>query len=375
MAPSASPNSRSTAPVRRQTVPVKFARATADLQAPEKTKVHPLFNEKEPKERYFGPAGYAIDGNPDTGWSSDLGPGRRNFESVAVFTAAAPVDGTELTFKLSQKIGGWNADDLQAAQMGRFRLSATTSPAPSADPVPPLVQAALAVPREQRTPHQVATIFNHWRTVAAQRHPELAEKYTKANAEIESLWAQHPEGVTQFTLMAREEPRLTSVLKRGDWLKPAESVTPGVPAVLNPLPENAGDDRLTFAKWLVDRRSPTTARAPRQPRLAGLFSAPDSSPLPRRFGTQGEAPSHPELLDWLAVDFMEHGWSLKHLHRLILTSRTYRQDSRVTPELLARDPGNRLLARGPRFRVEGEIIRDIQLSVSGLLQLDIAARP
>jgi len=351
-------------------VPVKFARATADLQAPEKTKVHPLFNEKEPKERYFGPAGYAIDNNPDTGWSSDLGPGRRNLESVAVFTAATPVDGTELTFKLSQKIGGWNADDLQAAQMGRFRLSATTSPDPSADPVPPLVQAALAVPREHRTPHQVATIFTQWRTVAGQRHPELAEKYTKANAEIEALWAQHPEGVTQFTLMAREEPRLTSVLKRGDWLKPAESVTPGVPAVLNPLPENAGDDRLTFAKWLVDRRSPTTARALVN-RVWQAYFGTGLVATPEEFGTQGEAPSHPELLDWLAVDFMEHGWSLKHLHRLILTSRTYRQDSRVTPELLARDPANRLLARGPRFRVEGEIIRDIQLSVSGLLQLDI----
>ena len=351
-------------------VPVKFARATADLEAPEKTKVHPLFNEKEPKERYFGPASYAIDGNPDTGWSSDLGPGRRNLESIAVFTPAAPVDGTNLTFKLSQKIGGWNADDLQAAQMGRFRLSVTSSPDPSADPVPPLVQAALAVPREQRTPQQVATIFTHWRGFAGRRHPELAEKYAKANAEIEALWARHPEGVTQFTLMAREEPRLTSVLKRGDWLKPAESVTPGVPAVLNPLPENAGQDRLTFAKWLVARDAPTTARAVVN-RVWQAYFGIGLVATPEEFGTQGEAPSHPELLDWLAVDFMEHGWNLKHLHRLILASRTYRQDSRVTPELLARDPDNRLLARGPRFRVEGEIIRDIQLSVSGLLQLDV----
>jgi mono/diheme cytochrome c family protein len=345
---------------------VAFAHATADLAAAEKTPVHPLFNEKEPKERFFGPASYAIDGNPDTGWSSDLGPGRRNFESVAVFATAAPLDGADLTIRLAQRIGGWNADDLQAAQMGRFRLSVTSSPNPEADPVPPLVRAALAVPREERSPQQVATIFSHWRGIAGQRHPELAERYAEATAEIEALWAQHPEGVTQFTLMAREEPRLTSLLKRGDWLKPAESVTPGVPAVLNPLPENAGGDRLAFAKWLVDRRSPTTARALVN-RVWQAYFGTGLVATPEEFGTQGEVPSHPELLDWLAVDFMEKGWSLKHLHRLILSSRTYRQDSRVKPELLARDPDNRLLARGPRFRVEGEVIRDIQLSVSGLL--------
>ncbi|MCB1206496.1 MAG: PSD1 domain-containing protein [Verrucomicrobiae bacterium] len=349
---------------------VAFAKATSDLAAPEKTPVHPLFNEKEPKERYFGPAGYAIDGNPDTGWSSDLGPGRRNLESVAVFASSAPVDGSNLTFKLSQKIGGWNADDLQAAQMGRFRISATTSPDPEADPVPPRIRKALGVPREKRSPQQVATIFGYWRTVAGQCHPELAARYAKANAEIEALWAGHPEGVTQFTLKAREEPRLTSILKRGDWLKPADPVTPGVPAVLNPLPENAGDDRLAFAKWLVARNSPTPARAIVN-RVWQAYFGTGLVATPEEFGTQGEAPSHPELLDWLAVDFMDHGWSLKHLHRLILTSRTYRQDSRVTPELLARDPDNRLLARGPRFRVEGEIIRDIQLSVSGLLHLEV----
>ncbi|MCB1088969.1 MAG: DUF1553 domain-containing protein, partial [Verrucomicrobiae bacterium] len=349
---------------------IKFARASADFAAPEKTLVDPLFNEKEPKERYFGPAAYAIDGNSDTGWSSDLGPGRRNFESVAVFATEAPIDGASLTFKLVQKIGGWNADDLHAAQMGRFRISATTTPDPEADPVPPMVRAALAVPREKRSPRQMATIFGYWRTVAGRRNPELAARFEKANAEIEALWAQHPEGVTQFTLMARDEPRLTSQLKRGDWLKPTDPVTPGVPAILNPLPENAGDDRLTFAHWLVDRSSPTSARAVVN-RVWQAYFGTGLVATVEDFGTQGEAPSHPELLDWLAVDFMDHGWSLKRLHHLIVTSRTYRQSSRVTPELLARDPQNRLLARGPRFRVEGEIVRDIQLSVSGLLNLNL----
>ncbi|MCB1230725.1 MAG: PSD1 domain-containing protein [Verrucomicrobiae bacterium] len=349
---------------------VKFAKATADLAPPEKTPAHTKFNEKEPKERYLGPASYAIDGNHDTGWSSDLGPGRRNLESVAVFATAKPLDTDALTFQLVQRIGGWNADDLQAAQMGHFRLSVTTSPDPEADPVPVRVREALAVPREKRSPYQVATIFSHWRTIAGLRHPELAERYANANAEIEALWAQHPEGVTQFTLQARDEPRLTSVLKRGDWLTPTDNVTPGVPEILNDLPADAGDDRLTFAKWLVAPDSPTTARAVVN-RVWQAYFGTGIVATAEDFGTQGEDPSHPELLDWLAVDFMEKGWSLKHLHQLIVTSKTYRQSSLVTPELRERDPQNRLLARGPRFRVEGEIIRDIQLSVSGLLNPEV----
>ncbi|MCP5539343.1 MAG: PSD1 domain-containing protein [Akkermansiaceae bacterium] len=353
-----------------KTAPVKFARATADLAPPEKTAVPPRFNEKEPKERYFGPASYAIDGNADTGWSSDLGPGRRNLESVAVFATQAPLDTSSLTFKLVQKIGGWNADDLHAAQMGRFRISVTRSPNPAADPVPAPVRAVLAVPREKRTPRQMAVLFGHWRTIAGDRHPDLATVYAAANTEIESLWAGHPEGVTQFTLAPRSEPRLTSLLKRGDWLKPTDPVTPGVPEVLNPLPENAGDDRLTLARWMVDRQAPTTARAVVN-RVWQTYFGVGLVATPEDFGSQGEAPSHPELLDWLAVEFMDGGWSLKKLHRLIVSSRAYRQSSRVTPELLARDPQNRLLARGPRFRVEGEIVRDIQLSVSGLLNLDV----
>jgi hypothetical protein len=135
---------------------------------------------------------------------------------------------------------------------------------------------------------------------------------------------------------------------------------------LNPLPADAPPNRLGFARWLVARDAPTTARA-----LVnrvwqsdfGIGLAATSEDL----GIQCEVPSHPELLDWLAVEFMDAGWSLKSLHRWIVTSATYRQSSRVTPELLERDPYNRLLARGPRLRVDAEIVRDIALAASGLL--------
>jgi hypothetical protein len=130
---------------------------------------------------------------------------------------------------------------------------------------------------------------------------------------------------------------------------------------------------LTFARWLVDRRSPTTARAIVN-RVWQAYFGTGLVASSEDLGTQSEPPSHPELLDWLAVEFMERGWSLKALHRLIVNSATYRQGSGVTPQLYARDPYNRLLARGPRLRVEAEIVRDVALSASGLLNPAIGGR-
>jgi hypothetical protein len=149
-------------------------------------------------------------------------------------------------------------------------------------------------------------------------------------------------------------------------------VTAGVPEFLHPLADpKAPADRLTLAKWMVDRRSPTTARVFAN-RIWQAYFGTGIVATPEDFGLQADAPSHPELLDWLAVEFMDGSdgsspWSIKHLHRLIVTSATYRQESRVTPQLLEKDPQNRLLARGPRLRVEGETVRDIALSASGLL--------
>jgi hypothetical protein len=170
------------------------------------------------------------------------------------------------------------------------------------------------------------------------------------------------------------------VLKRGDWLKPSRTVSPGVPAILNPLPPDAPPTRLTFAKWLVDPKAPTTARAAVN-RLWQTYFGTGLVATAEDLGTQSEAPSHPELLDWLACEFMAPSgsdraapWSLKHLHRLIVNSATYQQSSKVTPDLLARDPFNRLLARGARFRVEGEVVRDIALAASGLLNPKIGGR-
>ncbi|HTI50920.1 MAG TPA: DUF1553 domain-containing protein, partial [Planctomycetaceae bacterium] len=266
---------------------------------------------------------------------------------------------------------GWNSDDNQNNNLGRFRLSVTSASDAVADPLPAEVRAALAIPRVERSPAQQAAIFSHWRTTV----PEWLE----ANAKIEELWQQHPQGASQLVLSERGEMRTTYMLSRGDFLKPTNPVAPGVPAFLHPVPKDAPLTRLGFARWLADRQSPTTARSLVN-RVWQTYFGTGLVSTSEDLGSQSETPSHPDLLDWLAVEFMEPtmsppgqregaeaAWSLKRLHRLIVTSGTYRQSSKVTPEMFARDPLNRLLARGARVRVDAEIVRDIALAASGLL--------
>ncbi len=372
---------------------VKFASATADFDQPVQP-LEPGFHDGSTNKRVTGPISFAMDGNKNTAWGGDSGPGRRNTDRVAVFQLATNVafpGGTVLTFNLSQEHGSQNANDFGTQNLGRFRLSVVGQasrlpdgrlarednagkmpaetgwkPAPLiADRVPKKVRDVFTIPAARRTSEQIATIFDHWRTTV----PEFAA----ANARLDALWQQWPEGTTAYALVARTEKRMTSVLNRGDWLKPTRGVKPGVPAFLNPLPVGADTSRLTFAQWLTDRRSPTTARVFVN-RVWQAYFGIGLVETAEDFGRQSAKPSHPDLLDWLACEFMDGGWSVKKLHRLIVSSATYQQSSRVTPELFARDPYNRLLARGPRFRVDAELVRDIALAASGLLNPKLGGR-
>jgi hypothetical protein len=341
-------------------VKIKFSAATADINLPE-TPLEAIYYDKTDKKRVTGPIEFAIDGKEETAWGIDAGPGLRNQPRKAVFTAETPIanaGGTILTFYIKQNHGGWNSDDNQNHNLGRFRLSVTTAASAVADPLPKSVREILAIPRAERSPAQVQTVFGYWRTTV----PE----WQQDNARIAQIWREHPEGTSQLVLNTRADPRETHILTRGDFLKPAKLVTPGVPSFLNPLPADAPANRLTFARWLVDRNAPTTARA-QVNRVWQTYFGTGLVATSEDLGKQSEAPSHPELLDWLAVEFMDRGWSMKAIHRLIVNSATYRQSSHVTPELYQRDPYNRLLARGPRFRVDAEIVRDIALAASGLL--------
>jgi mono/diheme cytochrome c family protein len=201
-------------------------------------------------------------------------------------------------------------------------------------------------------------------------------------------------GTTTLVMKEVPQPRKTTLFIKGDFTRPSDEVQPATPAVLPPLPDKAKHDRLALARWLVDRRNPLTARVIvnrvwQQYFGRGLVSTEND------FGTMGTLPSHPELLDWLAVDFMEHRWSLKHLHRLIVTSATYQQSSnseepraksienqtsasppsalRPSPSTL--DPNNDLLWRQNRLRLDAEVVRDVCLTVSGLLSAKMGGAP
>jgi hypothetical protein len=344
---------------------LKVVRATADISLPERD-LEKIYADKSNKKRVVGPIEFAIDGKDETAWTHDGGPVLRNLPRNAVFILEKPVDvsdgKTKLHVYLKQNHGGWNSDDNQNHNLGRVRMSVSSDNEAVADRIPVLVREALAIDAAQRSPQQVQTIFGYWRTTV----PAWAE----ANAKIDGLWKEHPEGSTQLVLAERGDMRTTHLLERGDFLKPKQQVGAGVPAFLNPLPQGAQGNRLDLARWMTDRNAPTTARAFVN-RVWQTYFGTGIIETSEDLGTQSAAPSHRELLDWLAVEFMEGGWSMKKLHRLIVASNTYRQSSDVSPELLAKDPANRLLARGPRFRVEGEIVRDITLAASGLLNKQV----
>jgi mono/diheme cytochrome c family protein len=348
----------------------KIKAATADFEQDE-SPLEANFDDRSGKKRIVGPVALAIDGKDETAWGIDAGAGRRNQDRKAVFQLEKPIEfapGAVLTVSLVQNHGGWNSDDHQNNLLGRFRISVTSAQENlAADPLPKRVREILSIERASRSQAQNAEVFAYWRSTL----PEWKE----VNERIEAQWRRWPAGTTALVLQSRGAPRETRMLKRGDFLKPQNAVTPGVPAILHPLPPGALEpgaqpSRLTLARWLTDRASPTTARVAVN-RIWQAYFGTGIVSTSEDFGVQSEPPSHGGLLDWLACEFMDRGWSMKAMHRLIVHSATYRQSSRVTPESYARDQYNRLLARGPRFRVEGEIVRDIALAASGRLNAKV----
>ncbi len=191
----------------------------------------------------------------------------------------------------------------------------------------------------------------------------LAIEIASLRLELDKLGRSLP---TVMVMRDLPEPRPAFRLDRGAYDKPAERVERTVPSALAPLPADAPRNRLGLAQWLVDGRNPLTARVEVN-RLWQLVFGTGLVKTAEDFGVQGEPPSHPELLDWLAIEFVRSDWDIKHMLKLMMLSTTYRQNSTASPELLARDPDNRLLARGPRFRLPAEAIRDQALYASGLL--------
>lgn len=273
--------------------------------------------------------------------------------------AASPVvvpQGSKLRVTIAQ-----NSEHKQHT-LGKFRLSFTgDARVQQVTKVPANVVAALS--QAQRTPPQQKTAVDYYvRNVAK----ESATERTRLAAANKELAAIKPVTVPIMRDLDPKQRRVTKVQLRGNWQALGDEVSEATPAVFNPLPSNAPKNRLTMARWLVSRDNPLTARVTVNRLWESIFGT-GIVRSSEEFGSQGDLPVHPELLDWLAAELMDSGWDIKHMLKLMLTSQAYQQSSKSTPELNERDPDNRLLARGPRFRPTGELLRDQALAVSGLL--------
>ncbi len=252
--------------------------------------------------------------------------------------------------------------------LGRFRLATTGDPRVAKVVATPAdVLAALQKPAAGRSEAEAKRLADHYVRILA---PESAKERARLAAAKRELEAIKPATVPIMQELAEKDRRETKVQIRGNWQNLGDTVEPGVPAAFHPLPDKAPRNRLGLAQWLVSRDNPLTARVVVNRHWEAIFGTGIVS-TSEEFGSQGELPFHPELLDWLAVDFMEHGWDVKRLLAQLVSTRAYRQISRVTPDLQERDPDNRLLARGPRFRPTGELLRDQALAVGGLLSAKI----
>jgi hypothetical protein len=341
-------------------IPFGSAKATNDVPDPAPEPETPAKNTAAPENTAPTPpkpakktadkkanAASALDGEMSSGWMVNGGFGVRQ---TAVFFFKEPVDLTHgITLRML-------FEKHYACSLGHFRLSAATDEKATLTGLPAEVEELLAAGKTE--PEGVLLGY------FLETTPEMKE----AAAPLQALRRSMPRG--QATLVMQERaanhPRPTHRHHRGEYLQPKEEVPPAVPAFLPQLPKNAPANRLTFARWLFAPENPLTARVTVNRHWQAFFGRGLVHSL-EDFGYQSDPPSHPELLDWLALELVREGWSLKKLHRLIVTSGTYRQSSKVTPQLAQKDPKNILLARGSRFRLDAEIIRDAALEAAGVL--------
>ncbi|MEO5803932.1 MAG: DUF1553 domain-containing protein [Verrucomicrobiota bacterium] len=319
--------------------PIKFARASAS------------FTEKN----YSIAATIEEQMQPKMGWSVDGGKGKNQ---TAIFETVRPLPPGDLTIKLVQNLG-------KKQTIGRFRISAASLPSPVIV-VPEALVPVLAIAPEKRSDEQ-KTELEKWFREFSPSVSKQAKAVTAVKMERDAI---KPLTVPVMHEFPPDKLRSTHLLTRGNYLEPGEAVSPGVPAAFNPWPANAPTNRLGVAEWLMSEENPLTARVTANRFWAQIFGR-GIVETEEDFGTQGTKPTHPELLDWLALELRDNGWNIKQFLKKIVMSATYQQSSRVTPELLQKDPGNYLLARAPRHRLDAEMIRDQALALSGLLSAKI----
>jgi hypothetical protein len=302
----------------------------------------------------------AIDADPKSAWAVMGAPDKNNVSAIFRLGEAVTFSGgTEIRLRLHFD------STFKQHTMGRFRIALTDGSAAT-----PAVAMALATEPEQRSEQHKKQIRDFYRDRISSEYKPLGELVTAAKKELEEL----EKTLTRVMVMNDAKYRQSHVLVKGAYDKTSDMVDPGVPTVLNRLPTDQKNDRLALATWMFDPANPLTARVTvnrywQQFFGIGIVKTVDD------FGVQGERPVNPGLLDWLAVEFRDKGWNVKAMQRLMVTSAAYRQASHVTPELFERDPENRLLARGPRFRLPAAVIRDQALAASGLLVEKVGGAP
>jgi hypothetical protein len=343
-------------PAKKGTFVLTSLSVTADRRANDQINMHKLERIARVTASSWAPSyppSGCLDPRNESGWSPELsaeGPVR------LTATFARPISPEEVR-NLTVQLNFGHGRKLVAEHLELFVVTGTDDDSDLA----PAVLEALAAPPESRSDAQKTAL---WTACAA-----MSEDLSRARIELANLEERLAALTQPFQTMVMDvasKPRDTFILNRGDYAQPTEKVSPGTIAALPPMPEGAPADRLGLARWITMRSNPLTARVAVN-RFWKMFFGTGIVGTPADFGAQGEWPTHPALLDWLAVEFMESGWDVKHLVRLVVMSETYRQSSAASPALLERDPQNRLLARGPRFRVPAELIRDTALKVGGLL--------
>ena len=308
----------------------------------------------------------SLDGNPETGWA--VYEGRKiDRDHAALFQFSSPLEaetGDQLEIVLKHE------SRHPKHFLGRFKLSVSKDLNPSLQIKGSQIDTLLSLAPDQRTPKQTADLLSHLKIT----DPEVKAVDTTIKS-LESRLANIEKATPKVMVMQdRPERRKTFVLAVGSYQSPGEEVEAGTPAVLPPLPSKEPANRLDLARWLVARDHPLTSRVVVNRLWQDLFGL-GLIKSPEDLGVQSEIPVHPELLDWLAADFMDSGWDFKKLVKTIVTSEVYRQSSSVDSLALQRDPDNRLLARAPRYRLPSWMIRDQALAVSGLLVPKLGGEP
>ncbi|MBD3676269.1 MAG: DUF1553 domain-containing protein [Planctomycetaceae bacterium] len=304
-------------------------------------------------------AEHSIDGKTDTGWSVNPRIAERH---QAVYQFEKPIENKsgEIQFRIRME-----HESFHPAGLGRFRFSVTDQAGElKAFDRPLEIERILKKPKKLRTSEEKQALM--------QRFLEVTPLLKKEQDHLANLKKQLPEYPTTLVMQERPErfPRTTHRHHRGEFLSPREDLEPAVPDVLHDIPKEALNNRLTFAKWLVDRENPLTARVIMNRHWEAFFGR-GIVRTTEDFGLQGELPSHPKLLDWLAVEFMDRGWRLKEMHKLIVLSETYRQSAAISERAADIDPMNVYLSHAPRVRLEAELVRDQVLAAAGLLSQKI----